>query len=188
MQRNTNAVNAASAARPSQMKTPVVAPVFDWIASVASRIRPLIMEAPRRLAAPQSAPPSHSEQKSKRGGDRERRVRPLLDRLVDRLDKIVRYVAHRADCFLSFGLRVGDHTVNAGLGALPCGVALAGENGGDLVGEAAEIVAQCLQVVLDVARGRSGGVARLAHAFARFLQAVTSALREIGRGIHRNTP
>src|SRR5665213_2152671 len=97
-----------------------------------------------------STPPSRSEQETKAGHDGEGGVRPLLERNVNRPDKIVGHVAHRTNRVASFVLSVGNDTVDARLGAPPSGVAFVGENLADLFHKLREIVTQGLKIVLDV--------------------------------------
>ena len=58
------------------------------------------------------------------------------------------------------------------MAALTAGDAI-GDDVGHLLGEAAKILAQHLQIFLQVPGSRAGGAAHIAHAFARFAGRVT---------------
>src|SRR5215472_13388971 len=187
---------------PSATNRPAVAPVRAWTASVISCIQPLIMccapgptigdrlarEAGRLAAAPLLAPPVRAEEKAEADSKCQRRIGPVLDRLVDRVGEVARHVAHCAGGFLALGLGVRHDAVSAGLGPPPRGVAFAGENVANLLGKPAEIVAQRLQILLEVAGCGGGGFADLANAFASFLRRVSHGLRGRGGRVHGCTP
>ena len=72
------------------------------------------------------------------------------------------------DRLAAFVLGVGHDVVNAGSGSLPRRGASIGEDVGHLLRQTAEILAQHLQILLQVAGGRAGGSAHVACTLARF--------------------
>src|ERR1700688_807749 len=181
------AVNSAKAITPIQATTARLAPFLAWIDSVSSRVRFLNMgfsrSAPRdpilpssnlhlrqfylrqSLSAPILSAPRDAEQETETGHDRERGIGPCLERLVDGLDEVVGHFAHGVDRVASFVLGVGHNVIDARFGALPGRIAMIGDDAGDLLRQPGEVVAQRLQVALDVAGSVGGGFADFADAF-----------------------
>ena len=60
-----------------------------------------------------SSAASRAEQESDSDRQRERRVGPLLERLVDGVDHVVADLAHRVDRFLTFGAGVRNHALDS---------------------------------------------------------------------------
>ena len=141
---------------------PASAPLRAWTASVTSRIQFLSMKSRPRWSAHcahgaesvSGARPLRTETPSA-GDEGQRGVGPGLDQFVDahrQNDRTLR--ARRSAASRPLSCASETRLVHARLGAPPCGVALAGENVADLVGKPAEIVAQRLQIALDVAGRR----------------------------------
>src|ERR1700728_3037637 len=155
---------------PSQTTTATLVPLLAWIDSVISRVKVLNIGRPcsahhlcrrRALSAPRRA-----EQEAEADCDREGGIGTVLDRLVDRFDKIFGNVAHRVGGLAPALLGVGNDIIDARSGPLPSRVTLVGQDGADLVRKPSEIVTQRLQILLDVRRSVGRGLADFAHAFA----------------------
>src|SRR6516162_7531677 len=89
----------------AQTKRPELKPILACACSSRYRRQPPIQRFPRLLACPDGP-----EQKAKRQGQRQSRVGPLLQRLVDRNGHVVADLADRLDCFPSLVLGVRDDT------------------------------------------------------------------------------
>src|SRR5215468_4372378 len=92
-------------ARSAQTKRPELRPILACACSSRYRRQPPISGSSRLLACPDGP-----EQKAKRQGQRQSRVGPLLQGLVDRNGHVVADLADRLDCFPSLVLGVGDDT------------------------------------------------------------------------------
>jgi len=64
--------------------------------------------------ATSSTVPYRTQHKSENGEKCECRVRPVLDRFVDRIDEIISDLAHRIDCLAALFLGIGNHALYAG--------------------------------------------------------------------------
>src|SRR5262249_57732732 len=94
------------------------------------------------------ASPRRAEQETQSNRHGQCRVRAILDRLVDSLDKFVGYLAHCIDRLAALVLRVRHGVVDAGSRSLPCRAASIAADVAHLLSEAAKIVAQHLQICL----------------------------------------
>src|SRR6516225_828244 len=114
--RSASQMNAISRTKPAvstpnttassaQTKRPELKPILACACSSRYRRQPPIQRFPRLLACPDGP-----EQKAKRQGQRQSRVGPLLQRLVDRNGHVVADLADRLDCFPSLVLGVRDDT------------------------------------------------------------------------------
>src|SRR6266849_3896073 len=127
------------------------------MANVISRVTVLNMATGANLPPPHCA---KQETETERHG--QRRVGTVLDRLVDRLDELVRDLAHGVDRLAAFVLGVGNDIIYTGPGALPRRTASVSDDVGDLLSKPREIVTQSLQILLHVAGSRGGGFADVA--------------------------
>src|SRR5689334_6795073 len=108
-----------------------------------------------------STAPSRTEQEADAGSERQRRIRPTLQRLIDRIDHVVADLADRADAFHRLVLHVGYDTTDVGLGFSPSCATAIGKNVADLRGQLGDVLAQCGEIVLQVFRSRRSGLARI---------------------------
>src|SRR5262245_52364908 len=131
----------------------------------------------RQIIAANLSPPSRAEQEADAGGERERRIGPLLERLVDRVDHIVADLAHGADRFHALVLRVGNHALDIRPRALPRLAAPGGQNARDLLRQPRNVIAQCFQIFLNILAAGGCGFAGLLDGVARYVAHVcTGAL------------
>jgi hypothetical protein len=65
------------------------------------------------ICAKSLSAPSRAEQKRNSGDDRERRVRPCLDRLIERFDELIGHFAHGAGRIAALAMGVSEHVVDA---------------------------------------------------------------------------
>src|SRR4029079_18532270 len=117
------------------------------------------------LRPSRSTPPGRTEQESDPHREGERGVGAVLERLVDGIDHVVADLAYGIDGFLALGADIRDHTFHVRLCAAPGGVASGGENVGDLVGEAGDIVSRGLHSCLYIITRGSRSAATFAGRF-----------------------
>src|SRR5436309_1284507 len=94
----------------------MLSPLLTWMANVISRFTVLNMA---KGPGPDLPSPHCAKQETKTERHAQRCVRTALDRFVDRLDELVRHLAHGIDRLAAFVLGVGNGVIHAGLRPLP---------------------------------------------------------------------
>src|ERR1700724_980156 len=104
--------------------------MFPPIKSARSSPQVLVVAGSYNLPPPSLPPPCGAEQKSQSERERERRIGPVLERLVDRAGQVVADLADRIDRVASAVFHVRDRLVDPGARAAPRLAALGGEDVG----------------------------------------------------------
>src|SRR3954454_1500858 len=122
--------------------------------------------------------PSRAKQETNSDRQSERRIGSLPERLVYRIDHVIADLAHGMHRFLSFAGRIRHDALHVRARSRPGRVAFRCDDVGDLLGEPPDIIAQRVEIALDIAAGIRNGFAALPGRVLGILYAVANGISD----------